>query len=221
MTHKTRLIIELLVLFAAIPIALALKPLFPISALLLLAGLVYAAFISKDIFLEGQWRDLLRCIKRAASLPNLRDFKPQMIRVGILLVLFILISGFYMAMHRPNDFLHPINNNISLWLFITGMYALMSVLPQEFLYRSFFFKRYGSLFSNQWSLILTNAALFSLAHLMFYNALVMALTFAGGFLFAYTYHQTRSYWLVSIEHFIYGWWLYSVGMGEMLAFPTG
>ena len=69
-------------------------------------------------------------------------------------------------------------------------------------------------------LILVNAVLFSLAHLFFRNALVMILTFLGGIVFALTYHKTKSTLLVAIEHAIYGCWLYTVGMGEMLGFPT-
>jgi membrane protease YdiL (CAAX protease family) len=52
------------------------------------------------------------------------------------------------------------------------------------------------------------------------NSLVMLLTFLGGILFAITFHKTRSTLLVSIEHAIYGIWLFTVGMGEMLAFPS-
>jgi len=45
------------------------------------------------------------------------------------------------------------------------------------------------------------------------------LTFIGGVLFAYTYQKTKSTALVAIEHAVYGNWLFTVGMGEMLAFP--
>jgi membrane protease YdiL (CAAX protease family) len=67
--------------------------------------------------------------------------------------------------------------------------------------------------------ILINAGLFSLAHLFFRNALVMLLTFLGGILFALTFKKTKSTLLVSIEHSIYGCWLFTVGMGEILGFP--
>jgi membrane protease YdiL (CAAX protease family) len=59
-----------------------------------------------------------------------------------------------------------------------------------------------------------------LAHLFFKNTLVIVLTFLGGILFAITYHKTNSTLLVSIEHAIYGCWLFTVGMGSMLGFPT-
>jgi hypothetical protein len=48
----------------------------------------------------------------------------------------------------------------------------------------------------------------------------MILTFIGGILFAFTFKKTKSTLLVSIEHAIYGCWLFTVGMGEMLGFPS-
>jgi len=72
---------------------------------------------------------------------------------------------------------------------------------------------------NKWLFLFINAILFSLAHLFLRSVLVQLLTFVGGILFAYTYQKTKSNTLVSIEHAIYGNWLFTVGMGEMLAFP--
>ena len=48
----------------------------------------------------------------------------------------------------------------------------------------------------------------------------MVLTFLGGLIFAITYYKTKSTLLVSIEHAIYGCWLFTVGMGDMLGFPS-
>jgi len=107
-----------------------------------------------------------------------------------------------------------------LWLSVCLFYCFISVLPQEFLYRSFFFKRYKVLMSSDYGFILLNALVFCAAHLMFYNWLVLLATFCGGLLFAYTYHKTRSFWLVSVEHSLYGLWIFTVGLGEMLAFPA-
>tara|TARA_R110000787_G_scaffold59922_9_gene135862 strand:+ start:1886 stop:2266 length:381 start_codon:yes stop_codon:yes gene_type:complete len=110
-------------------------------------------------------------------------------------------------------------NKPLLWLAILGVYTILSVWPQEIIYRTFFFSRYEALFQNKKLLIFVNAILFSLAHLFFKNTLVIVLTFIGGLLFAYTYYKTKSTLLASIEHAIYGNWLFTVGMGEMLAFP--
>jgi len=106
-----------------------------------------------------------------------------------------------------------------LWVRILFIYTFLSVWPQEIIYRTFFFERYGHLFRNERLAIFINAVVFSLAHLLLQSTLVLVLTFIGGLLFGYTYMKTRSTTLVSIEHAIYGNWLFSVGMGGMLAFP--
>jgi membrane protease YdiL (CAAX protease family) len=99
-------------------------------------------------------------------------------------------------------------------------YTFFSVYPQELIYRTFFFQRYQSLLKNESLFILINAVVFSLAHIFFKNTLVLFSTFIGGIIFAYTYKKTKSTLLVSIEHAIYGCWLFTVGMGNMLGFPS-
>ncbi len=104
-------------------------------------------------------------------------------------------------------------------VFNFGFYSLFSVYPQEIIYRTFYFKRYSALFKNEKLFIFVNALVFSLAHLFFKSSLVIVLTFLGGLLFALTYLKTKSILLVSIEHAIYGCWLFTAGMGSMLGFP--
>ena len=54
---------------------------------------------------------------------------------------------------------------------------------------------------------------------MFQNILVLFTTLIGGIFFTLTYNRSKSLLLTSIEHAIYGNWLFTIGMGEMLAFP--
>ena len=135
--------------------------------------------------------------------------------------LFIIIATttFVYFTDKTNLFTVVLNKPI-LWIAILIFYTLFSVYPQELIYRTFFFKRYQSLFKNEHIFILLNALIFSLAHLLFKNTLVIFLTFLGGLLFAITYNKTKSTLLVSIEHAIYGSWLFTVGMGNMLGFPS-
>ncbi|WP_242086890.1 CPBP family intramembrane glutamic endopeptidase [Aestuariivivens sediminis] len=114
---------------------------------------------------------------------------------------------------------HVIINKPGLWLFILFVYSVLSVYPQEIVYRTFFFKRYAPHIRHKKLLWFTNALIFSIGHMFFKNELVLVLTFLGGLLFAMTYYKTNSTFLVSIEHAIYGCWLFTVGMGEMLGFP--
>ncbi|GGZ71364.1 hypothetical protein GCM10007028_05800 [Algibacter mikhailovii] len=111
-------------------------------------------------------------------------------------------------------------NKPKLWVFIVFVYSVFSVYPQELLYRTFYFKRYPNLVENKVLYVVLNAFLFALAHLFFKNMLVLVLTFLGGIVFALTYQNTKSTLLVTIEHAIYGCWLFTVGMGDMLGFPS-
>ena len=68
-------------------------------------------------------------------------------------------------------------------------------------------------------MIVVNAFVFSLAHIFLKNILVLFLTFIGVIAFALTYYTSKSTTLVCIEHALYGFWLFTVGLGEILAFP--
>ena len=109
--------------------------------------------------------------------------------------------------------------NPKLWVLILFVYCFFSVTFQELIYRTFFFKRYQVLFSNKKAIILVNALVFSLAHIFLKSSLVLILTFVGGILFSITYFKSKSTTLVCIEHAIYGFWLFTAGLGQLLAFP--
>ncbi|WP_339918228.1 CPBP family intramembrane glutamic endopeptidase [Yeosuana marina] len=136
-----------------------------------------------------------------------------------LLIISVLTSLFVWLTNKDALF-NVLINKPKLWVFIVFIYSVFSVYPQELIYRTFFFQRYESLFKSKNQLLILNAIVFSLGHIFFRNTLVLVLTFLGGLLFAFTYNKTKSTLLVSIEHAIYGSWLFTVGMGAMLGFPS-
>jgi membrane protease YdiL (CAAX protease family) len=138
----------------------------------------------------------------------------------IKLLIIAFITALFVWFTDKESLFVVLLNKPKLWLLILLFYSLFSVYPQELLYRTFFFKRYKILFKNEYVFIFINALLFSLAHLFFKNTLVLMLTFVGGVLFAFTFKKTKSTLLVSIEHSIYGCWFFTVGMGNMLGFPS-
>ena len=140
-------------------------------------------------------------------------------RIGITFSVIIIVTILFVRYKDPSALFYVPLNNPLLFITILLFYSLLSVWPQEIIYRTFFFERYASLFQTKFSLVLVNAVVFSLAHLFFKNFLVIVLTFIGGILFGLTYIKYKSTTLVSIEHALYGNWLFTVGMGEMLAFP--
>ena len=201
------LAIELFLLFILLPISLVIDYPIAIKASIVFIGFIYISIV------------LLRIEKISFKVKSSIDWKAFWKRILTLFLGVIVITTLYVFIIDSNKLFCVIVNNPLLWVGILGVYTLLSVWPQEIIYRTFFFARYEYLFKNKKLFIFINAILFSLAHLFFRNTLVLVLTFIGGLLFAYTYYKTKSTLLVSIEHALYGNWLFTVGMGEMLAFP--
>lgn len=163
---------------------------------------------------------LLRVEKAKFKLAENLDWRSFWKQVTLHLLIIALVTVCYVWLVQPEALFKVMLKNSKLWIFILIFYSLFSVYPQELIYRTFFFQRYEHLFKSKNLLIFVNAIVFSMAHIFFRNTLVMVLTFIGGLLFALTYTKTRSTVMVSIEHAIYGCWLFTVGMGDMLGFPS-
>jgi membrane protease YdiL (CAAX protease family) len=101
-----------------------------------------------------------------------------------------------------------------IWLLIMIGYPVLSVFPQELIYRAFLFERYRPLFGNGNAMILASATVFGFGHVVFHNWISVALTFVGGFLFAKTYQRTKSLLVVSVEHALYGCAIFTIGYGQ-------
>jgi membrane protease YdiL (CAAX protease family) len=88
------------------------------------------------------------------------------------------------------------------------------------LYRSFYFHRFGPHFGSQrWLGVILNGLLFGFAHIVMESTFAILATAAGGLLLAVRYAMTRSYWAVFIEHTIWGWLVFTIGLGRF--FFTG
>lgn len=94
------------------------------------------------------------------------------------------------------------------------LYPLLSVLPQEFLFRAFFFHRYQPLFGEGAGIVLASALAFGFVHIIFGNWLAVVLSFFGGLLFATTYRLNRSMPLVWLEHALFGNLIFTIGLGR-------
>jgi membrane protease YdiL (CAAX protease family) len=93
-------------------------------------------------------------------------------------------------------------------------YPLVSVLPQELVYRVFFFERYRPLFGDGIAMVLASAVTFGCAHLVFRSGLAVILTMIGGILFGVTYKRSGSWLLAGVEHAMYGCALFTIGYGQ-------
>lgn len=201
------LILELLLLFVLLPVSFCFS--YPIA---IKSTISLSAFLYLIINLVKQKYSFFRIDFKAQA----KDFGKQ---IAWNLTGLIIITFFYIWNTQPDNLFNVIKTNPTMWLTFIAIYSFLSVIPQEIIYRSFYFNRYRKLFPNETIFILSNAFIFSLGHIFFKNILVLGVTFIGGFIFAYTYNKTKSLILVCIEHIIYGCWLYTVGLGEILGFP--
>lgn len=207
MHQKKYLLVEFFLFFIVLPVSLTLQ-----YHILIKAGLVLAGFTYILITLKSTLHISLKVNKGM-------NWNAFLKRLGIMFAVIAVITTAFVWFTKPTALFFVPRTNIPLFIGILFVYTFLSVWPQEVIYRTFFFERYASLFKSKPLLIFVNAIAFSLAHLFFRNTLVIVLTFIGGILFGITYLKYRSTTLVSIEHALYGNWLFTVGMGQMLAFP--
>ncbi|MDO5621808.1 MAG: CPBP family intramembrane metalloprotease [Paracoccus sp. (in: a-proteobacteria)] len=112
----------------------------------------------------------------------------------------------------PDQIFQFARSNPGMMLMVWLLYPILSALPQELIFRALFFYRYGILFNSRRAAVVTNAAMFSLAHLMYWNLIVAVLTFAGGLIFARAYLM-RGFPSAFLAHALAGNMLFLVGMG--------
>jgi membrane protease YdiL (CAAX protease family) len=126
--------------------------------------------------------------------------------VAILLILVVLAVA-------PEKILYFPIRRTGFWLLVMILYPFLSALPQELIYRTFFFHRYQPIFSGERRMALASVAAFAFMHIIFGNAIAPLLTIPGGYLFARTYARTGSLPAAAIEHAAYGNIVFTVGLG--------
>lgn len=197
------LIVEFLILFVALPLAYRFSPVRVPALPVLWVAATYAwwqllrnphfnrAFLWNPGALSGQWK-------------------------GILLIFVAAAFAIWLGVHHfaPRLEWAFLRRSPAFWAVVMALYPVLSVYPQALLYRAFFFERYAALFPGRWPLVLASAFAFAFMHLIFRNWLAVALTFAGGMLFAARYAETRSLFTSSFEHALYGCWIFTVGLGQ-------
>ena len=99
------------------------------------------------------------------------------------------------------------------WLLVMLLYPLLSVWPQEILFRSFLMQRYAPIFTKPVQLAAVSAFAFAYAHIVFNNWVAFVFCLAGGWLFAGTYQRHRSLALACLEHSVYGCFVFTLGLG--------
>ena len=202
LTRKAYLGMEFVLVFIFLPVCL--RVYLPGRFLLPLL------WITAALCLTWLWR------KPTFKRSELWSFSRQGQNVFRILARFIILAviiGIFVARFAPNQLFHLIQARPALWLIIMLLYPVLSVYPQGIVYRSFIFNRYGDLFSTPPVMIIASAIAFTMVHLVFGNLLAVGLSFAGGIIFAQTYRRTKSMAVSSMEHALYGCFLFTIGLG--------
>ncbi len=129
---------------------------------------------------------------------------------------FASLACVLVAVYMPKLLFYLPGEHPSLWLLTLLIYPLISVIPQEVIFRTFFFHRYKRILPSKiWRWLLSTLS-FASVHAVYGNWIAVAVSAAGGALFGYRYIQTRSTLVVVIEHSLWGMFLFTVGVGVFL-----
>ncbi len=203
MTSKAYIAIELVVLTLLVPVTIQQLHIVRYMLPMLWVISFYCATIHR-LTTGERVRDAWR-----RSAVNRTNLKP-ILRYFALCALFLGVATLILVPQRL--FSLPLQNP-AFWLLIMFAYPLLSVIPQEIIFRLFFMERYKHIFNRREMMILASGLAFGLAHLIFQNWVAPLLTAVGGVLFALTYSRHKSLALVSLEHALFGDFLFTVGLG--------
>lgn len=140
---------------------------------------------------------------------NWQNMRPVLIRWFIATILICIFTAWY----EPDRLFFIPREAPHVMIFLILLYPILSALPQEFVFCSFFMRRYGQFLKSDWMKILASAIVFGYAHMLFINWVAPVFSFMGGLIFAQTYLKTRSLALVTLEHSLYGNSIFIAGIG--------
>jgi uncharacterized protein len=203
MARLILLALEFSVVFIGIPLLIYFRalPNLPIPYLLV-GGLVVLLVLSHDPTFDS---------RRLFTWGHVRPF------LGTLLVrdavsLAVLAVG--VRLFAPELLFSLVKRTPLFWAVIMLLYPLLSVYPQELIYRAFCFHRYQPLFGSGWVMVLASALTFGFVHIIFGNWVAVGLCVIGGLLFAMTYQASGSLLLACVDHAIFGNFIFTIGLGR-------
>lgn len=195
-------LLELLVIYVAIPLLFYLNyiPLHKLLTLFLvfiycLAVLLINRRVQKISFTFAGFKGWLQLLLRVSAAA-----------VVIFALTYTIIPKYLFVLPSSSP---------TYWVAIFLLYPLWSVIPQELIYRSFFFDRYRVLFRNEKVMAVVSAALFAFLHIVFNNWVAVLATFAIGLFWSFAYLSHRSLAVISVEHAIVGIILFAIGLGNV------
>ncbi len=203
-TYNFLLALEFLILCVALPTFIITNNLGKFMFFFLWSAAAYCAY---HLFVKGDERFAKDIWKwKSVNKTSMKLILPRWIIACVVMVLFMKFFDpdrlFVMAYERP-----------FAMIMIFTIYPILSALPQELIFCSFFFHRYKRYFKTPTVRIIASAIVFAYAHMLYINWVAPTLSFIAGLIFAHTYAKTRSLALVTVEHALYGNALFLIGLG--------
>ncbi|MFP4333337.1 MAG: type II CAAX prenyl endopeptidase Rce1 family protein [Campylobacterales bacterium] len=188
-------------LFVVVPLLLFFKIVDVFEIWLLLISLIYPVLFL--YFKKFDFRGLLQ-------LPSTKQLRWVVYRfaffgsaLALMVVLFFGDMLFSFVLNMPYIFATVIL-----------LYPLLSVVPQEIIYRVFFFERYERFFAKSYAFVIINIFVFAYMHIVFDNIYAPLLSIIGGAIFTLNYYRHRNFILLVFEHTLYGWLIFTLGIGR-------
>lgn len=194
---------ECFALFVALPLFITFSPFrvytFPT---LFIIGLLCIAVLWFDRGFERRQLWFARGLTRVEVRRMMLYFVPA--SVGIVALTLLIVPERLFGFPRSEPVIYAL---------VMLLYPILSAWPQEVIYRPFFFRRYRMFFPGRWPMILASAAAFGFVHIILLNPIAPLMTLVGGVLFGITYDRTRSTFAAAFEHTLYGWVIFTIGLG--------
>jgi hypothetical protein len=196
--------LEIFLLLGLVPLLVLFREEYFLRRAVLLAGCLYVVL---RLHRHISWIDLF-------SRPPSGWWRGPLLRG--LLVLSLALA--YAACLEPDTFLDLPRQRTRLWLLILFLYPLLSVLPQELIFRVWVFEAHRALWVSPLLPCLVSALFFGWAHIIYAGWFAVASTALGGLALAWNYQGNRSrpgaIWPLCLEHSLYGLTMFSVGLGR-------
>jgi len=202
--YKTILVIfEFIILFILLPLLFY----FELINIPKIPSLVISTLYCVIVLLKDSSFDRKKLWHPDDDYKYLKKIVLRFVPVSVLLLILTLVISPATLFIFPREM--PV-----IWIVVMVFYPIVSAYPQELVYRTFFFHRYQFFLKSETWIIFSSAILFSFLHIIFDNALAVVLSLGGGYLFSITYSETKSLFLTSVEHALYGCFIFSIGLGN-------
>ena len=204
-------IAELVLVLIILPFLVVLAPFkLPHIPLLVCGGLYATARV---------WRHV--SFKRLFARPPRLWWRGPCIRAGVV----ALAACLYVLLNTPELFLSFPKNRTGMWSLVMLLYPVLSVLPQELIYRVYIFEKFFPEPHQEKLAILASTVLFSWVHVVYAGYFAMLSTLVAGGVLGGSYCRSRRHpgalWPVLLEHSLYGMLVFTIGLGRYFFLARG